>query len=110
MLSLSLKHHHRGSIAAAFTSAMPVVYGLAFNLVTLVIVLTCFNSWDLFFFTFFKSFQTLSFGVSIKHGRQSKEGRDPWIFKITAKKVLDNYYFQPVAVTTTGVYGKSTPS
>jgi len=41
----------------AFTSAVPMVYGLALTLATfiLVVVVACFNAWDHVFFAFFTS-------------------------------------------------------
>jgi len=37
----------------------------------LVVVLACFNSWDQFFFTFFKTFQSLGLGVRVSMIRVS---------------------------------------
>jgi len=63
MLSFLLKRH--GSVADAYMSAVPMVFGLALTLATfvLVVVLPRFNSWDQFFFPFFKSFQSLGLGI-----------------------------------------------
>jgi len=61
MLSVSLKRHQLGSIADEFRSAVPNVFGSALTLVTfvsVVVVVACFNSWDYFFFTLFKNFQS----------------------------------------------------
>ena len=54
-------------VADAFTSAVPVAFDLALTLLTfvLLVVLACFNSWDQFFFTFYKSYQSLCLGVSV---------------------------------------------
>ena len=67
MLCLSFKQHRRGRVADAFMSTVPMVYGFALTLVTfvLVVVVTCFNSWDQFFFTFSKSFQTFLFRFTL---------------------------------------------
>ena len=46
-LSLSLKRHCLGSVVVAFTSTVPMVFGSALTLATivlLVVVLACFNS------------------------------------------------------------------
>ena len=47
---------------------MPKVFGSTLTLVTfvLVVVVARLNSWDQFFFTFFKTFQTLGLGASIR--------------------------------------------
>jgi len=47
MLSLSFKQQHRGSVAGVFMSAVPMVFGLAFALLTfvLVVVVARFNAW-----------------------------------------------------------------
>jgi len=66
MLSLSLKGHCRGSVAV--TSAVSIVFSSAVTLATFVfiVVVACFNSWDHFFLTFFKRFQTLGVGVGVR--------------------------------------------
>jgi len=48
MPNLSLQQHRHGSIAAAFTFAVPMVFGSALTLATfiLVVVLAGFNSWE----------------------------------------------------------------
>jgi len=47
-----------------------MVFGSAFTLATSVLVvevaIACFNSWDQFFSTIFKSFQSLGLGVSVR--------------------------------------------
>jgi len=45
-----------------------MVFGLALTLtiLILVVVVACFNSLDHFFFTFFKNFQILGLGVSVR--------------------------------------------
>jgi len=55
-MSLSLKQHPRDSIADAFMSAMPMVFGLALTLMTFVsvVVVARFNLWDQFFFPLLK--------------------------------------------------------
>jgi len=49
-------------------SVVPMVYGSALTLATfvLVVVVARFNSWDQFFFTFFKSFQSLALGIKFR--------------------------------------------
>jgi len=47
---------------------VPKVFGSTLTLVTfvLVVVVARLNSWDHFFFTFFKTFQNLGLGASIR--------------------------------------------
>jgi len=67
MLSLSLQQPRHGRVVDAITSAMPAVFGSALTLATfvLVVVVAHFNSWDQFFFTVFKAFQTSGSGISV---------------------------------------------
>jgi len=69
MLSLSLQCQQRHSIADMFKplrSAVPKVFGLSLTLATVILVVVAsFNSWDHFFFTFFKTFQTLVLGKRV---------------------------------------------
>ena len=46
---------------------MPNVFGSTLTLATfiLVVVVACFNSWGHFFFTFFKTLQTLGLGLTL---------------------------------------------
>jgi len=80
MLGLLLKRHCPGSIAVAFTFAVPLVFGSALMVFSsalrlatfvFVIVVARFNAWDWFFFTFLKSFQTFqiySLGLRLSLG------------------------------------------
>jgi len=67
MLSLSLKWHRHGNVAVVFMSAVPMVFSSALTLATfvLVIMVAHFNSWNNFYLTFFKSFQSLGLGVKV---------------------------------------------
>jgi len=46
---------------------VPNVFGSTLTLATfiLVVVVACFNSWGHFFFTFFKTLQTLGLGLTL---------------------------------------------
>jgi len=55
------------TVLVAFMSGVPMLLGSAFTLATLVLVVVVahFNSWDQFFFTFLKSFQTFLLGFTV---------------------------------------------